>query len=159
MGRKLGVTAAIGGVIVALGAGAVLAGEGDGGPGQGAGPLELRTVEAQRVAVPSTFDPAARAQAVGQRGKRSKPQVIYLETEAQTLPAGKTGFVIGDCPGRAKALSGYYFVQGQFNGFGLENEGDSPAGPRRWAFYLDAEAPSGGVSGVVFGVVCIKGVA
>lgn len=158
MRRKLGFTV---GVMVAIAAtaGVVFASQVDDGPGQGAGPLEVRAVYAHRVTAPSTFSPAMRDQAPQQRSRRRKPQVIYLETESQTLPAGKTGFVIGDCPGRAKALSGYYFVQGQFNGFGLENEGDSPAGPKRWAFYLDAEEPSTGVSGVIFGVVCIKGVA
>ncbi|MGH2954012.1 MAG: hypothetical protein ACRDK9_08335 [Solirubrobacterales bacterium] len=157
MRRKLALTAGTAVAVAVAGAGAVVAGGIGDGPGQGSGPVEIRTAEARPVAAPSTV--AAPARAVSpRRPKRKRPEVTYLETEPQTLPAGKTGFVIGDCAGRAKAISGYYFVQGQFNGFGLENEGDSPAGQRRWAFYLDAEQPSTGVSDVIFGMVCIKGV-
>ncbi|MGH2952197.1 MAG: hypothetical protein ACRDKX_09150 [Solirubrobacterales bacterium] len=145
-------------IAAAAGAGAVLAGGSGSGPGQGGGPVEIRTVEAERVAVPSSSPASARADAAARKPKRGRPRVVYLETDPQTVPVGKTGFLIGRCAPRAKALNGYYFVPGQFNGFGLENEGDSPSGPRRWAFYLDAEAPSTGISGVVFGVVCMKGV-
>src|SRR5918992_539322 len=116
MGRKLGLTAGIAVACAAAAAGAVLAGQVDDGPGQGAGPLDVRTIEAERVAAPSSFA-AGRAATAERKATRRKPRVIYLETQPQTLPAGKTGFVIGDCPGKAKAISGYYFVQGQFNGF------------------------------------------
>jgi hypothetical protein len=158
MRRKVGVTVGVVAALAAAGAGVVLAGGSGDGPGQGAGPGEMRAVEAKRVAAPTSFPASGRAATASPRPQRKRPQVIYLETEPQTLPAGKTGFVIGNCAPKAKALSGYYFVPGQFNGFGLENEGDSPAGERRWAFYLDAEAPSTGVGGVVFGLVCMKGI-
>lgn len=159
---KVGATA--GTAVVAagvLGAAGVLAVGGDGGPGQGSGPVEIRTLEAKRVDGPSTGTATAVARSAGAKGRRPprtpKPEVIYLETEPQTLPGGKTGFVVGDCPRKSRAMTGYYFIRDQFNGFGLENEGDSPAGRKRWAFYLDAEGlPS--VAGVTFGMVCLKNV-
>jgi hypothetical protein len=146
-----------------LGAAGVLAVDGDAGPGQGSGPVEIRTLDAKRVdaAASGTASAVARrtASAKGRRGSRvKKPEVIYLETAPQTLPGGKTGFVVGDCPRKARAMTGYYFIQDQFNGFGLENEGDSPAGRKRWAFYLDAEDLPNGVAGVTFGMVCLKNV-
>jgi hypothetical protein len=158
MRGKLGWTAVIAAIVTAAGAGAVIAGSPGDGPGQGSGPVEVRRVEAKPVAAPSSFAAGARAEAAARNPKPKRPAVKYLETEPQTLGPGKTGFVIGDCAQKAKALSGYYFVQGQFNGFGLENEGDSPAGQRRWAFYLDAEDMPSGVGGVIFGLVCLKGV-
>ena len=141
----------------ALGAGGVLAGGVEDGPGQGSGPVEIRSVEAKPVAGPTGTTPGVAARTAAKK-KRKRPQVIYLETEPQTLPtAGKTGFVIGNCRRRAKALNGYYFIEGQFNGFGLENEGDSPSGVRRWAFYLENETTAP-ISGVTFGLVCLKNV-
>jgi hypothetical protein len=142
---------------VVVGAGSVLAGEGGTGPGQTPDPAEVRKVRAEAVSAPS----AARAVATPlasrkAKAKKRKPELVYLETQPQTLVAGPTGFRIGNCPKRSSAINGYYYLAGTQAGFGLDNQGDSPIkGLRQWAFYLDS--PSG-ASGVTFGLVCLKNV-
>jgi hypothetical protein len=152
-----GMVAALASVALVAGAGSVLAGESDEGPGQTAEPGEIRKVTAERVSAPR----AARAVAapIAERKappKQRKPELVYLETAPQTLVAGPTGFRIGNCPKRSNAINGYYYLAGTQSAFGLDNQGDSPIkGLRQWAFYLDSPA---GVSGVTFGLVCLKNV-
>ncbi|HEX2127674.1 MAG TPA: hypothetical protein VHF58_00485 [Solirubrobacterales bacterium] len=142
-------------VAVVAGAGSVLAGEGDQGPGQTAEPSEVRKVTAERVSAAR----AARAvpTVAARKAKRQrKPELVYLETEPQTLVPGPTGFRIGNCPRRSNAINGYYYMGGTQQGFGLDNQGDSPIkGLRQWAFYLDSAS---GASNVTFGLVCLKNV-
>lgn len=148
-----GVAAAL--VAVIAGAGGVLAGEESQGPGQTAAPGELRKVEAKRVAAPRAG--ASALGAVSKPPKPRKPQLVYLETAPQTLAPGPTGFRVGNCPRRAKAINGYYFVNGLQTGFGLDAQGDSPfKGLRQWAFYLDGGAA--GAANVTFGLICLKNV-
>lgn len=146
--------AAVASVAVIAGAGSVLAGESDQGPGQTAEPSEVRKVTAEQVSAPR----AARATVVAARKakKERKPELVYLETAPQTLAPGPTGFRIGNCPKRSSAINGYYYLAGTQAGFGLDNQGDSPIkGLRQWAFYLDSAS---GASGVTFGLVCLKNV-
>lgn len=150
-----GMVAALASIAVVAGAGSVLAGESDQGPGQTAEPGELRKVTAERVSAPR----AARAvptPIASRRAKERKPELVYLETQPQTLVPGPTGFRIGNCPKRSKAINGYYYLAGTQQGFGLDNQGDSPIkGLRQWAFYLDSTA---GATGVTFGLICLKNV-
>jgi hypothetical protein len=147
---------ALASVAVVAGAGSVLAGEGSDGPGNSAAPGEIRDVTAERVSAPHAARAMAEPIAARRATKERKPELVYLETEPQTLVAGPTGFRIGNCPKRSNAINGYYYVDGTTTGFGLDNQGDSPLrGLRRWAFYLDS--PSG-ATGVTFGLVCLKNV-
>ena len=153
-----GAVAALASAAAIAGAGSVIADESAEGPGQPR-PIEMRTVIAKPVPAPR----AARAAGVPltankpNRPKERKPELVYLETQPQTLVPGPTGFRIGNCPKRAQAINGYYYSGATGRGFGLDNQGDSPVqGLRKWAFYLDSAA---GASGVTFGLVCLKNVA
>ena len=151
-----GFGAALASVAVVAGAGSVLAGESDQGPGQVAEPSEVRRVTAERVAAPSAARAVAAPVASRKAPRERKPELVYLETAPQTLVAGPTGFRIGNCPKRSNAINGYYYLAGTQQGFGLATQGDSPIkGLRQWAFYLDSTS---GATGVTFGLVCLKNV-
>jgi hypothetical protein len=142
----------------AIGVTGVLAGDTDQGPGQDPADLDVQVAHATRVDGPSggafgriAARPSKHAQ------KASKPLLIYLETDPLTLPPGPTGQVVQVCPGSSKAINGYYFTKGVGTGFGLVNEGDSPAGLRKWSFYLKNETTAP-IANVTFGMICIKGV-
>ena len=156
--RFFGAIAVIVGVFALVGgAGGVFAGEESQGPGQTAAPGELRKVEAEQVPIPRAGSAAPSALARAAKAKQRKPQLVYLETAPQSLAPGPTGFRVGDCPPRAKAINGYYFVNGTQTGFGLDNQGDSPfKGLRQWAFYLDGGTT--GATNVTFGLICLKNV-
>jgi len=136
----------------------VLAGGTDQGPGQDPADLDVQVAHATRVDGPSgeAFGRVA-ARPSKHAQKTSKPQLIYLETDPLTLPPGPTGQVVQVCPGSSKAINGYYFTKGVGTGFGLVNEGDSPAGLRKWSFYLKNETTAP-IANVTFGMICIKGV-
>ena len=140
----------------ALGAGGVFAGDADQGPGQDPADVDTQVSHAHRVAGTGGAEVFGRA-AKANPPRPKKPQLIYLETDPLPIPPGRSGQVVEACPGTAKAINGYYFAKGVGTGFGLASEGDSPAGLRRWSFYLNnttgAEIPN-----VTFGMVCIKGV-
>ncbi len=142
-------------VAIVTGAFAVLGGESKPGPGQTPEPAELHKVEASPVAAPHGH--ALPAGAPAKPAPPRKPTLVYLETAPQAIAPGPTGFRVGDCPKRSKAINGYYFVNGTQTGFGLDAQGDSPfKGLRQWAFYLD-----GGTTGAVnvtFGLICLKNV-
>jgi len=145
--------------IAAIGASAVLAGDTGGEPGQDPDGIEVRTSPAMRVAGPSSGAPVGR---IGERSNKAttrprKPKLIYLETRPLPVGAGRTGQVVEVCPGNAKSINGYYFVKGVGAGFGLVNEGSSPAGLRRWSFYLE-NTTGAPIADVTFGLICIKGV-
>ena len=156
MRRKAwGAVTALACVAVAAGAGSVLAGESDEGPGQTPDPTEMRKVTAEVVSAPGTVNAKVLGTAA-RRAKTRKPQLVYLETAPQTLAAGPTGFRIGDCPRRSVAINGYYYINEVETAFGLDNQGDFPIRRlKQWGFYLDS--PSG-ASNVTFGVVCLKNV-
>jgi hypothetical protein len=156
----------LGGIVAAIaataaivaGASAVLADEAQEGPGHVPAPGELTEVTAQPVDAPGGGQPQALARAAGKRPpKPKKPTLVYLETEPQVVNPGPTGFRVTACPPKAKAINGYYYVNGVQTGFGLTNQGDSPIrGLREWAFYLDGGAA--GANGVTFGLICLKNV-
>jgi hypothetical protein len=143
--------------VAGLGATGVLAGDTDDGPGQDPADVDMRVTDAHRVAGPSSALAVGRAAKPKPPPKAKKPQLIYLETDPLPVPPGRSGQVVEACPGSAKAINGYYFAKGVGTGFGIVSQGDSPAGLRRWSFYLSndtlAEVPN-----VTFGMVCIKGV-
>ncbi|MFL5869971.1 MAG: hypothetical protein ACJ75R_02755 [Solirubrobacterales bacterium] len=142
----------------ALGVAGVLAGDTDNGPGQDARGLNIQVADATRVDGPSGGAAARIAARPSKHAqKATKPQLIYLETDPLTLPPGPTGQIVQVCPGSSKAINGYYFAKGVGTGFGLVNEGDSPAGLRKWSFYLKNETTAP-IANVTFGMICIKGV-
>jgi hypothetical protein len=143
--------------VAALGGAGVLAGDADRGPGQDPADVGMRVLDAHRVAGPSSVTASGRAAKPKPPPKPKKPQLIYLETDPLAIPTGRSGQVVEACPGSAKAINGYYFSKGVGTGFGLVSEGDSPAGLRRWSFYLD-NTNATEVPNVTFGMVCIKGV-
>jgi hypothetical protein len=152
--------AGVGLAIAAVGAGGVLAGDSDQGPGQDPADVDARVVRAHPVAAGASAPLHARAAAGADRQappKRTKPELIYLETDPLVIPPGRSGQVVAACPGASKAINGYYFTKGVGTGFGLANEGDSPAGLRRWSFYLNNTTELD-LGNVTFGMVCIKGV-
>lgn len=146
------------GVAAALGTNAVVAGNGSPGPGQIPEPSELRKVEAEVVPSPSAGGVArATKSPKGVTVKPRRPQLVYLETAPRAVAPGATGVRIGDCPRRARAINGYYYLSGTQVGFGVDAQGDSPIrGLREWAFYLDGG--DSGASNVTFGLVCLKNV-
>ena len=154
--KVVGAVAVLASIGVVAGAGSVLAGKDNSGPGQTPEAGEVRKVTAERVSARSAARAVASPVAARRANKPRKPELVYLETAPQTLVAGPTGFRIGNCPKRSSAINGYYYLAGTQAGFGLDNQGDSPIkGLRQWAFYLDS--PSG-ASGVTFGLVCLKNV-
>jgi hypothetical protein len=142
----------------ATGAGVVAAGGPDPGPGQVAEPEELRKVRAHVVDAPPTVSAARAAGAAARaRPRRRKPALVYLETTPQTVASGPTGFRVGSCPKRGKAINGYYYMAGTQTSFGLDAQGDSPVrGLRQWAFYLNGGLD--GAANVTFGLICLKNV-
>jgi hypothetical protein len=140
---------------VALGAVAVgvIAGAPDSGPG----------IE------PTAEAPSLRAHAVpGGPPKRgqSPPRIVYLETTypVNDIKPGRGGYIIERCPKSSVAVNGYYFQRvddgsggtvGVFEGFGLDDQGSSPAGYRKWAFYYD-NVTTQEIDGVTFGLICDK---
>jgi hypothetical protein len=158
MRMKLGAGAAVAALGAgALGASGVLAGESSDGPGQVAGATSLR-LDTERVAGPSSGSASAAGldQTAG-RQRANQVRLTFRETDPLTLDPGRVGTTVGPCPVRSKVINGYYFVAGTFTGFGLDNQGDSPRGLRRWAFYLENENPAP-VTNVTFGIICAKGV-
>ncbi len=146
--------------IAAMGASGVLAGDTDQGPGQDPADIGMNVADATRVSGPqgpSGIAGAARPSNHKPQPKPAKPQLIYLETDPLTIPPGRSGQVVEACPGSSRAINGYYFAKGIGAGFGLANEGDSPAGLRRWSFYLN-NTTTVDIGNVTFGMVCIKGV-
>jgi hypothetical protein len=143
--------------IAAIGASGVLAGDTDQGPGQDPGDVDVHAVQAHRVNGPASPSRLGRVASRPPKPSTKKPQLIYLETDPLTLPPGPTGQVVEVCPGSAKAINGYYFAKDVTTGFGLVDEGDSPAGLRRWSFYLKNETTAP-IANVTFGMICIKGV-
>lgn len=157
----IGGTAAAMAALAAITFGAAGGFAGDDLPGAGnvVGAGELETVKAEVVESPSTAAgvPGTAARPAAKPKKPKMPQLLYLETEPQTLGPGPVGFKVGSCPGKAKAINGYYFINGTETGFGLTAQGDSPIqGLRQWAFYLDGGVA--GASNVTFGLVCLKNV-
>ncbi len=160
--RSSGLWLALAGAIasaLAIGVGGVLAGDSLPGAGQVAEPAELALVRAAPVPSPRTASagaPLTRPKPGG-RPRARKPRLLYLETDPQTLGPGPTGFRVGNCPRRSKAINGYYFIDGTQAGFGLDAQGDSPIkGLKQWAFYLDGG--EGGASNVTFGLICLQNV-
>jgi hypothetical protein len=143
--------------VAAIGASGVFAGDTDQGPGQDPSDIDVQVVHAQRVSGPASASGLGRVASRPSKPLAKKPQLIYLETDPLTLPPGPTGQVVEVCPGTARAINGYYFAKGVTSGFGLVDEGDSPAGLRRWSFYLKNETTAP-ISNVTFGMICIKGV-
>jgi hypothetical protein len=156
--RAWGVIAALAVIACVGGAGVVVAGESEQGPGQTREAGELRTVEAHSVPAPRGAVETARVSSAARAKpkKKREPTLVYRETAPQTLAPGPVGFRVGFCPKRARAINGYYYLAGTATGFGLDNQGDSPVqGLREWAFYLDS---SSGAAGVTFGLICLKNV-
>ena len=155
--QLIGAVAAVLGVL-AFGAGWVLAGDEQPGPGQSVAAGDLVFLRAEAVDSPVAALPGAAAKPKpGPGSQERKPTLVYLETDPRTLAPGPTGFRVGNCPKRAKAINGYYFVNGTQSGFGLTNQGDSPIrGLKQWAFYLDGG--TAGVANVTFGLICLKNV-
>ena len=153
----VGVVLALG--LAAGGATSVLAGEAEDGPGQGSGPVEELSVRGERVAAPSVAGGLASRAGTPGGGGGTDVQLIYLETSTPlTFNPGAVGATIKKCPRHSTVIGGYYFQEGTFQSFGLADEGGSPSGLKRWAFYLDNETtPPVPISGVTLGMVCLKG--
>lgn len=148
--------------MVALGAGTVIGGIAGTGPGN---------VPVPGAQEPSETYPIERVSA--KRGSKSK--IAYYETTQPLppIPPGPGGYIFRKCPKSSVAVNGYYYRQvpdgpdpggepdGVFEGFGLDDQGSSPAGFRRWAFYwdnvaTDAEQTPVPLDGVTMGIVCDK---
>ena len=157
--QLIGVVAAALGAL-AFGAGWVLAGDDEPGPGQPIAGRDLVFLDADDVDAPAVPLAGAAAKPKPKPGPGPQPRVpklVYLETDPRTLAPGPTGFRVGNCPKRSKAINGYYFINGTQSGFGLVNEGDSPIrGLKQWAFYLDGGEV--GVANVTFGLICLQNV-
>ena len=127
----------------------VIGGETPGPPGNPPGP-NASALEVERVAGPA--------------GKRApKPRVFYLETRQalNDIPPGPGGEIIEKCPKKSVAINGYFYKKELFTGFGLDEQGSSPAGFRKWAFYwdnvaTDTEGKGVEIDGVILGMVCDK---
>jgi hypothetical protein len=143
--------------VAAIGASGVLAGDTDQGPGQDPSDVDVQALQAKRVTGPASASGLGRVASRPAHPTSKKPQLIYLETDPITLPPGPTGQVVEVCPGTARAINGYFFAKNVTTGFGLVDEGDSPAGLRRWSFYLKNETTAP-ISNVTFGMICVKGV-
>jgi hypothetical protein len=146
-------------IVVAAAALGALAATVVGDPGEG-GPgivpaADAPTLEAQRVPAPAAA-----------KGGEQGPRVVYKETANRIdgIPPGPGGYIVEKCPKSSVAVNGYYFQEvrgetggwvGVFDGFGLDDQGSSPAGYRRWAFYYDNLAPAA-IDGVTFGIICDK---
>ncbi len=138
----------------------VLGGPADTGPGPSpsAGPPPAGSVlGADRVPDPS-----------GAAKGAPNPRILYLETTEpeNDIPPGPGGFVVKKCPKGSRAINGYYFQTdaegyGVFEGFGLDDQGSSPYGFHKWAFYFDNVATDDQglpveIDGVTFGIICDK---
>jgi hypothetical protein len=136
----------------AFAAGTVVGGIADQGPGN----------------VPPAGVPQPRAGAVPVErvpAKRGAPEgsIVYYETRdpLPEIQQGPGGFVFRRCPSGSAAVNGYYYQRlpgdpdGTFTGFGLDDQGSSPAGYRRWAFYWD-NVSGEPIEGVTAGIVCDK---
>lgn len=118
---------------------------------------------------PVAAAPTVRAHAVPSHGPsksgKEPPRILYLETTdpRDDIPTGPGGYIIERCPKGSVAINGYYFQTipdsgkgtGVFDGFGLDDQGSSPAGYRKWAFYWD-NVSGAEIDGVTFGLICDK---
>jgi hypothetical protein len=104
---------------------------------------------------PAGFEGVLDTDRVGMRPSTAKePKVFYFETSApMTVPPGRGGAIIEKCPKGSIATNGYWYIKKTYQGFGLSDQGSSPAGFRRWAFYWenvnDAE-----IQKLTLGMVC-----
>ncbi len=153
----------VGGLVaLALGAGTVIGGIASKGPGNLPAPdaAELRA--------------SAGIERVAAKGGQPS-RIVYFETTGPlpAIPPGPGGYIFRQCPKGSVAVNGYYYQQGPdgkdpdsdpdgvFEGFGLDDQGSSPAGYRRWAFYWDNQATDPGgqpmaLEGVTAGIICDK---
>lgn len=143
-------TVAIGAItVVALGAFAatVIGGEDEGQPPGNPPAADAEVIRAQRVDGPGG--------PLGWRPRRGKdPRVFYFETQTPlTVPMGPGGEIIEKCPKGSIATNGYWYIKETFQGFGLSDQGSSPAGFRRWAFYWENESPAE-IQNLTLGMVC-----
>lgn len=157
----IGVLAALAAAALAAFATTVIGGETDAGPGN-TPPPNTEGLATKRVA------PAAG----GMRAKHGgpNPRVVYYETTnpVDDIQPGPGGYIFEKCPKGSVVVNGYYFQTipgetepvGVFEGFGLDDQGSSPAGYRKWAFYWDNVATDQGgptdIDGVTFGIICDK---
>ncbi|MEO8092516.1 MAG: hypothetical protein ABI726_07405 [bacterium] len=82
------------------------------------------------------------------------PRVFYYETSTPlTVPDGPGGMIVKKCPKGSIATNGYWYIDQIFDGFGLSDQGSSPAGFRRWAFYWRNES-GGPIENLILGMVC-----
>ena len=132
--------------VVAVGALAatVIGGEDEGPDGPGNPPAAgVEVVGTDRVSGPQ-----------GRPSTAKGPNVFYYETRAPlTVAPGRGGALIEKCPKGSIATNGYWYIKKTFQGFGLSDQGSSPAGFRRWAFYwenLNAEE----IQNLTLGMVC-----
>ena len=125
----------------------------DDGPGNTPVPGDVRALDSHPVAGPP-----------GKRGFEG--QIVYRETERLgPIATGPGGAIVEKCPRGSIAINGYYYQEvynqtngeweGVFDGFGLDDQGSSPAGWRRWAFYWDNVAGKP-IEGVRLGLICDK---
>lgn len=140
-----------------LGAGAVIGDTLEGGPGNVPVPPGAAARSAE---VPVERVPA-------KRGASPTSRILYYETAEplSPIPAGPGGYVFRRCPSGSAAVNGYYYQSfprepgggdvGTFQGFGLDDQGSSPAGYRRWAFYWE-NVSGKPLEGVTVGIVCDK---
>ena len=144
-------TAAIGAVtVVALGALAatVIGGEGESQiPGNPPPKGFEQVIDVQPVS--GSGDPVD-----GRPSTAKDPQVFYFETRKPlTVPTGPGGKIVEKCPKGSIATNGYWYIEGTYQGFGLTDQGSSPAGFRRWAFYWRNDSPAE-IKNLTLGMVC-----
>lgn len=139
----------------ALGAGAVIGSGTPSGPGNVPVPQDL-ALRAGEVPITKIA------------GKGAPPgRIVYYETTEplSPIPPGPGGYIFKKCPKGSVGVNGYYYQSfpgetggedvGTFVGFGLDDQGSSPAGYRRWAFYWD-NVTGEPIDGVTVGIVCDK---
>ena len=98
---------------LAVGAGWVIAGNDDPGPGQPVASGELEFLRADAVDSPAAPLPGTLAKPKpGPGPQQREPKLVYLETDPRALAPGPTGFRVGNCPKRSKAINGYYYING-----------------------------------------------
>ncbi len=91
----------------------------------------------------------------GRPSMAKDPQVFYFENrdEPLTVAPGPGGKIVEKCPKGSIATNGYWYIKGTFTGFGLTDQGSSPAGFRRWAFYWQNDSPTE-IRNLILGMVC-----
>jgi hypothetical protein len=89
------------------------------------------------------------------------PRIFYLETTnpVDDIQPGPGYKVVEKCPKGSRVINGYYYQEldgvPTYRAFGLDDQGSSPRGFHKWAFWYD-NVSGAEIDGVTFGIVCDK---